>query len=221
MSQNLYQELISKPNRPKFLETFRLIGIRGYVVITSTFSALIIAILSWVIPSPPLKAFFQWLFLIITLIFVVFLIVTTAMYAIQLYKYMSGLENRLSQFRKIILAYSGIDIESITDLKYNLNGIADYRGTVNLLIDLSDRNGLRRGSLLDVVVSTTGEIWGFVEVSRIIDRQAWAFPKDRRNPDFWDSLEGRMKRDPSPPPGIHLEPLLPTEIRQFLFQKGS
>jgi hypothetical protein len=87
---------------------------------------------------------------------------------------------------------------------------------VNLIVELADNSGLRPDSLLDVVASATGEVWGYVKVSRVVDRQGWAYPIDRKNPEFWERLEDRMKSDPSPPPGIHMEPFVPPAIRELL-----
>ena len=217
MSRNSLQNLFSIPKRPTYLESIRLTGKKSYIVITSALLALIISILSWIIPTPPIKIFFQWLILFLVVCIIIFLVIAIVIYIIQINKYLLRLETRILQIRKVILTYSGIvDIDSDIDLAYRISGIADQKGTVNLLIDLSDKFNLRQGSLLDVVVSATGDIWGFVEVCRIIDQKAWAIPKDRRNPEFWESLEDRMKVNPAPPPGIHLEPSIPIEIRKLL-----
>lgn len=217
MSSSDYQELFKKPKPPKFLETIRETSKWSYIAVTSSLLALIIAILSWVIPSPTLKSFFQWSLILIVIAVTVGFVISTTIYFIRILQYISRLEQKFLQIRRIFLTNSGIDdVEPGSDLKFSISGIADEQGTINLIISLTEKTGLRIGSLLDVVVTATQEVWGYVKVSRIVDGQAWAFPVDRRNPKFWERLEDQMKIDPSPPLGIHLEPLLPPEIRKFL-----
>ena len=217
MNSGGYQNLIIRPRRPKFLEAIRETGKWSHVAVTSSLLAFIIAVLSWVVPSPPLKGFFQWSFVVVLLLFAVILFVSTVVYIVRVFRYVSHLERRILRIRRTFLAYSGVeDAEPWNELKYSLRGIVDWQGTVSLVIGLAGNPGLNPGALLDVVVSATGEVWGHVKVSRTVDEQAWAVPIDRKNPEFWESLEDRMKSDPSPPTGIHLEPFLPIAIRDLL-----
>ncbi len=207
-----------KRKRPTYLEATRRISKRSYVIVTSSLLALVIAVLSWLIPSPPFREFLQWLFIAILSIFVLVLISSTVIYIIQMFQYVSRLEQKISQIRGSLLALSGIDdVEPGSELRYSIASITDEQGTVNLVVELAENPGLRQGSRLDVVVSVTGEVWGHVEVAHLVEKQAWAHPIDRRNPEFWERLEDRMKSDPSPPPGVHLEPTVPPEIRQLLY----
>ena len=217
MNSSSYQKLIIRPERPRFLDAMRRISKLSYVIVTSSLLALAIAILSWVVPTPPLKEFFRWLFVAILALFAVIMLISIVIYFVQMFQYVSKLESKVLQVRKAFLVFSGIDdVKPGSEIKYHISGITDQQGTVNLIIAAADNSGLHLGSFLDVVASATGEVWGYVKISRIDNQQAWACPIDRKNPEFWERLEDRMKVDPSPPSGIHLEPLVPPAIRLLL-----
>lgn len=212
-----YQNLITRPKRPKYLRALRETGKRGYVVVTCSLLALVIAFLSWVIPSPPLKGFFQWAFIILAVLIGGVLVVSTIIYIVRFLRYISKLEKKIMRIRSIFLAYSGVeDAEPWGEIAYSVDGIADEQGTVNLVIDLSSDTSINPGAILDVVVNATGDVWGTVKVKRVAEQRAWAVPIDRKNPDFWETLEDRMKSNPSAPDGVHLEPFLPAEVRGLL-----
>jgi hypothetical protein len=126
MDSRGYQKLIVKPKRPKYLEAMRGISRRSYVIVTSSFLALVIAILSWVIPSPPLKEFFRWLFIAILSLCVMILIASTVIYIIKMLRYVSRLEQKVLQIRGLFLAFSGIDdTEPGREIRYSISGITD------------------------------------------------------------------------------------------------
>lgn len=81
-------------------------------------------------------------------------------------------------------------------------GISEQHGTVHLLLGLPAAPETFMGMRLTVSPRADGAAWGVVEITRIDGNMGYAAPVNRVNPDFWEHLEERMRRDPSPPDGV-------------------
>ncbi len=206
-----YLSLLQKPRKPSFQESVlsSAKGARGFL--GSPLLAFVIAILAFVVPNVEIRIMLQGLLILVALS----ALASVGVYIRQWYQYIAELEHRVTMLRSIVLTRAGVDETAVDDdLKYSISAIANRDGTVCLVI--ADTSGLRVGSLLDVVVTNTREIWGSIEVSEKLDNGTLARPLDRANPEFWESLEDRMNTDPSPPPGIHLEPTMPPDLRRII-----
>lgn len=97
-----------------------------------------------------------------------------------------------------------------------VEGITNYDGTVALSFCSPQPGIIANGMRLDVVVKHSKEEWGTVEVVSDEEDAYLAIPFDRRNADFFESLEDRMKFDLSPPKGVVLVPTVPAEFEDFI-----
>jgi len=93
-------------------------------------------------------------------------------------------------------------------------GIADQHGTVHLLLELPATPETFMGMRLTVSTRADGALWGVVEITRVDGNLGYAAPVDRVNPDFWEDLELKMRRNPSPPEGV----VVKTEMHEVLAQ---
>jgi len=120
---------------------------------------LTLALLGWVIASPPLKGFSRWGIIILVILFGGVLVVSPVIYGVRFLRYVSQLQKRVLRIRGILLAYSGVeDAEPWSEIKYPVDGIADGQGTVNLTIDLFSHTHINPAAILDVVVNVTGAV---------------------------------------------------------------
>lgn len=93
-------------------------------------------------------------------------------------------------------------------------GISEQHGTVHLVLELPTTPETFMGMRLTVSPRADGALWGVVEITHIDGNTGYAAPVDRVNPDFWDHLEERMRRDPSPPKDV----VVKTEMYEALAQ---
>lgn len=90
-------------------------------------------------------------------------------------------------------------------------GIIDRNGTVALRIAAGRTDGMVPELPLNVYDAVNSTLWGRVKVVEVNDAIAFCEPYDRNNPDFWGSLEDRMRTDTSPP-GVFLVREVPTNM---------
>jgi hypothetical protein len=202
--------IFKKISRPSLRSDTNGVGRRIQSFFGSSILALFIAVLAWLVPSPELRAVLRF---ILALIFLAVLSIFLE-YIVKWVKYIQNLESIKEYLRIIFLANAGMNPHSEHEsLIFEVTGISERSGTVCLVLPYSDE--IQDSSLLDVIVSATGDVWGTVQVIGISNDTAYAVPIDRKVPDFWESLEDRMKVDPSPPPGIHLGPYMEHQVREF------
>jgi hypothetical protein len=194
--------LYSPPKRPKLIVSAKGGFKRVLTVASSPIVALVIAILAWTIPHAEARTLLSDAILIVAFLASCSLIE----YLWRWWKYLRELEKRLHRFRSLVLSNANIDDSIAGDFRYTLAGIGDHEGTVQLVINAPVGCGLRTGSKLLMVQTLTKEIWGTVEVVGLDGTMAKARPTNRTRPEFWENLEDRMRKDPAPPMGFHLEP---------------
>lgn len=133
-------------------------------------------------------------------------------------RHVGRLEATHDVLRKVILSSANVDHTACDDPRYPIAGVSDRSGTgtVHLVLDRGDSLGLQLGSRLDVIATKIDEVWGTVVVCEESDHRLWVTPTDRAKPEFWEKLEDRMRSDPLPPSGFHLEPSMSSELRQIL-----
>jgi hypothetical protein len=82
----------------------------------------------------------------------------------------------------------------------SLDSVGDNgQGTVRLALRQPAMNRLTIGATIEVVRRTNAQILGLAQVTSVNEDYAFAEPLDRMDPDFWEGLEDRMKRDYSAP----------------------
>ena len=215
----MYDNWLRRVDRPRLVDTTLASSHPTLVSVIYPLLALFIALLTWLIPNPNLSI--KIVLRLSLALLTCYLAVLLVKYVCKWVTYIKELEWRSSQFRKALLSYAGITETVSGDyLEYSVSGIAKRRGTVHLQLRVPDDSGLGSGSVLDVVHSKTGAVYGTVEITTVSDGVAWAYPVDRHQPDFWQQLEDRMQEDPDPPPDVHLERSLPYELRSLLTDPG-
>jgi hypothetical protein len=196
------EKLYERPGRPRFF-TSATGGLRRTLrVLSSPILALAIAVCAWTIPKAQIHTLLMWA------IFFVGLSAAGTIFEFgwRWWQYLGELERLLSRFREMVLSNANIEDRPGSNFAYSISAIEDMAGTVVLIIPKSKEGGLRVGSRLWTIHTSTGKSWGTVEVVSIEEDRARAKPIDRSVPAFWERLEDQMRKDPSPPSGFHLEP---------------
>lgn len=194
--------LLGLPRRPALLAT-SVGAIKSSLILAgSPVAALIIAVGVWLSPSPSVATVVKygvW----IPVAMVVFIV---GKYLWGVYRYFVAIKASLLRLRTTVLMVADInDSGPRADFRFCISGIADQSGTVQLVLDHASSRSVRPGACLTVVATDTREEWGMVRVVQFVEGLARAEVIDRKRPEFWESLEDRMKTDPAPPKGFHLE----------------
>jgi len=213
MSDHEYISLLDLPTRPQI---FRLFFHSGKIVIFNVACSVIFAFIFTLFQLT--QTVFSWktvyVFLGCMLALWLFIAVARVLHAIG--RYVFALEDRAKLMRKKLLAVATIDADApAVQAKTNIIRIAhdDQTGSVQLIFQRSGGSGIERGSRLAVIETATAELYGRVQVVSMVGDYATATPVDRVKAEFWDQLEGRMRQEPHPPHGFHLEPDIPDWMR--------
>jgi hypothetical protein len=81
-------------------------------------------------------------------------------------------------------------------------GIGEQRGSVVVRLALGSSESVAEGDKFGAVNAATRQKLGVLEVIVVEADSCLCWVSDRINVEFWEGLEGRMTRDPSPPAGI-------------------
>ena len=81
-------------------------------------------------------------------------------------------------------------------------GIGDKEGSVVIRLAVGSNDNVAVRSRFEVSNTATKERWGTVEVVELEEASCVCRVFDRIKVDFWDVLESRMGKDPSPPAGV-------------------
>jgi len=211
------QDVLTRPKRPKIQSTF--IGAFGITIriLASPLLALAIAIAVWIFPNGRIRVVLESLLLIVTASAALMVIA----YLFRWRDYIIGLEKLLANLRIAVLGSANIDDTEESALTYQIISLENSAGTVSLVVHVPHGSGLRAGSRLAATITATGEIWGVVEVTTLDNVRARAKPVNRLNAAFWEVLEDRMLSDPTPPPGMHLEPAIEGQLASLLGSIGT
>ena len=91
------------------------------------------------------------------------------------------------------------------------SGITPIEDDVGVGLPLGLQDGLTTGERFVVLNTASQAKWGVLQVSQIQENSCVCTVFDRINPNFWDSLEGRMRHDASPPQGVSIRREIPEE----------
>lgn len=95
-------------------------------------------------------------------------------------------------------------------------GIGPREGSVVIRLEAGSNSGVAYRAKFRVTNAATGETWGIIEAVEVDDTSCTCIVSDRSNPDFWDELEGRMRRDAAPPQGVTITREFPEDIVEII-----
>lgn len=82
------------------------------------------------------------------------------------------------------------------------SGITSVEDDVGVGLSVGLQDGVFPGQRFVVLNTANQERWGVLEVAEIGEGYCVCSVFDRTNPEFWDELARRMRRDASPPRGV-------------------
>jgi hypothetical protein len=95
-------------------------------------------------------------------------------------------------------------------------GIGSREGSVVMRLAISSQSTDLLGVKFEVLNSASKEKLGTLEVIEIEDTSCLCSVFDRINVEFWEGLEERMRRDPSPPSGITISREFPDGLLELM-----
>ncbi len=151
------QDVLRRPVRPSIKETFA--GTIGLIrrTLSSPLLALAIAVAAWTFPDVHLQKIFRWGLAVVALAAMEVIIAHIR----QWWKYLRTQEELLRGVRSVILQNANIDDDGAGSSKFTVIGLENDSGTVNLVISLPKKAGLKVGSRLAAIVSATDAVWGW------------------------------------------------------------
>ena len=102
--------------------------------------------------------------------------------------------------------------------QFEVSAISERDGTVILVVQAGTSSGLVSGMRLEVRTIGANDLWGVIELKEVHEGKSFGAPVDRINPDFWEHLEDRVRRDSAPPQGVVLVPYIMPEIANIMDQ---
>ena len=96
-------------------------------------------------------------------------------------------------------------------------GIGNRDGELVLGLEIGTQEGATPGARFRVA-TVSGETLGFGECIEVFETSCLCMVSDRINTDYWESLEGRMLTDPSPPAGVTFTGYVAEEILDTIRQ---
>lgn len=94
--------------------------------------------------------------------------------------------------------------------------IGERQGSVVFRLETGSNSGVTYGTRFTVSNTATGEAWGVIEAVEADGYSCTCIVLDRINPEFWDELEARMRRDASPPQGVTIKRAFPEDIVEII-----
>ncbi len=94
--------------------------------------------------------------------------------------------------------------------------IGERQGSVVFRLETGSNSGVTYGTSFTVSNTATGEAWGDIEVVEVDGDSCICIVFNRTNPEFWNELEARMRRDASPPQGVTIKRALPEDIVEIV-----
>ena len=90
-------------------------------------------------------------------------------------------------------------------------GITPIDDEVGIGLPLGLQEGLATGDRFVVLNAASQEKWGVIQVYETSENSCICSVFDRINPEFWDSLEARMRYNACPPKGVTIRREIPDE----------
>ena len=84
------------------------------------------------------------------------------------------------------------------------SGIIEMRGTVALRVLVGSSHGIQRDDKFNLYEATGNAYWGSVVAVDVRESDCDCRPDDRKNEDFWEYIEDRMKYVTSKPENVYL-----------------
>ena len=95
-------------------------------------------------------------------------------------------------------------------------GIGQHRGTVAVRLAYGAVQFVNNGDRFIAFYAATSEKIGVLEAIEVDEGSCLCRVSDRTNAGFWEELESRMERDPSPPLGVTFSREIPEGLTDFL-----
>jgi len=189
------------------------------LMIASPVFALVASVVFWASPTPGLGKLLR---LGVPAATVVILLCVVCAYYLRVVEYYREVDSILMSLRSVVLNKAGVTGPGPSgNFEYEISGISEESGSIRLVLDEASSSALRVGTTLAVIAIATGEEWGTVRITELEGSRAKASVVDRKRPEFWESLEDRMKTDPSPPPGFHLSPYFLHDLQCYVGKEGE
>ena len=201
------------PQKPSFLSKDSSPLVKTFKIISSWLFSLIIALLAWFFPNPDIRLICKILLATIIILIIFYVIY----FFISLFKYFGNLELIIKNIVfKILLSDSKIqNVADLNKLRFDIKSIKEKDGGV-LIVYEDNMSCTIDGSILDMIFTATDEKWGTLVTTDSSGPLRTAKPINRIRPEFWENLEDRMKIDPTPPQGFHLEPFINNDLKTKL-----
>lgn len=202
-------DVVQRPVRPTLSESMKT-AFGGFYRVASSGAigwvfGIVLALLPWAFPSPGARRLVGIAAGTVLVVLAAVGIRGLTVYLRSWLDYIASLEARAAALRDVVLRASGIDpgLFEERSVPMAIRGIQELDGGVALVIDVAP--GIGPGATFTVADNATGGMWGTVQVVQSMGGVLLAPPVDRTQPEFWEELEDRMKRDPGPPPGFELQ----------------
>ena len=95
-------------------------------------------------------------------------------------------------------------------------GIDDRSGSVVVRLGVGSSAGVTVGDRFEVVNNASRRKWGVLEALEVEEHSCLCWVSARIQVEFWEALESRMDRDPSPPAGIAIAREVPEGLLEFV-----
>ena len=87
-------------------------------------------------------------------------------------------------------------------IEVEATGIDEQKGSVIIRLGSGANGGVIVGDKFSVINNASRQSWGVVQVINAEDTSCVCEVSDRINEEFWEEMESRVRRDPSPPAGV-------------------
>jgi hypothetical protein len=95
-------------------------------------------------------------------------------------------------------------------------GVGERDANVVIRLEIGPQESVFLGDKFEVLNIASNEKLGTIEVIEIEETSCVCSVFDRMNVEFWDGLEERMRRDPSPPSGVRISREFPKGLLEYV-----
>jgi hypothetical protein len=122
-------------------------------------------------------------------------------------------------WRRLLIRITSYTLEQATNQHSKIihaTGIGEREGSVVIRLEIGSQESVVPGDKFEVSNIASKEKLGTIEVIEIEETSCVCSVFDRINVHFWDGLEERMRRDPSPPSGVIISREFPEGILESM-----